>query len=120
VADPEIASPVVPSLPQPNQAVVPSAHLQIEVLRRPVESAEYTSIAFTTRLLDAGVDASVGTVGDALDNSLAESKIGLYKTELIRQHGPWRTCHQVELATSNTSTGTTIADPTPPRPTFPS
>jgi putative transposase len=61
--------------------------------------SQYTSIAFTARLLDASVDASVGSVGDAYDNALAESTIGLYKTELIRRQGPWRTCDQVELAT---------------------
>jgi putative transposase len=61
--------------------------------------SQYTSIAFTTRLIEAGVDASVGSVGDAFDNALAETTIGLYKTELIRRRGPWRTCDQVELAT---------------------
>ena len=69
------------------------------MLRRPVESAQYTSIAFTERLAAAGVDASVGTVGDALDNALAESVIGLFKTELIRRLGPWRTVEHVEAAT---------------------
>ena len=47
----------------------------------------------------AGVSGSVGTVGDAYDNALAESVIGLYKTELIKPAGPWRTAGQVELAT---------------------
>ena len=61
--------------------------------------SQYTSIAFTVRLLDAGVDASVGSVGDAYDNALAETTIGLYKTELIRRQGPWHGCDQVELAT---------------------
>jgi putative transposase len=61
--------------------------------------SQYTSIAFTARLIEAGVDASVGSVGDAFDNALAETTIGLYKTELIRRQGPWRTCDQVELAT---------------------
>jgi putative transposase len=61
--------------------------------------SQYTSIAFTIRLLNAGVDASVGTVGDAYDNALAETTIGLYKTELIRRQGPWHGCDQVELAT---------------------
>ncbi len=46
-----------------------------------------------------GVDASVGTVADAYDNALAESTIGLFKTELIKPRGPWRTCDQVEIAT---------------------
>jgi hypothetical protein len=61
--------------------------------------AQYTSIAFTERLAAAGVSPSVGTVGDAYDNALAESVIGLYKTELIKPGGPWRTAEQVELAT---------------------
>jgi putative transposase len=61
--------------------------------------AQYTSIAFTDRLAAAGVSASVGTVGDAYDNALAESVIGLYKTELIKPRGPWRTAEQVEIAT---------------------
>ena len=50
--------------------------------------AQGTSIAFTERLLEAGVDAAVGPVGDAYDNALAESQIGLYKTELINPDGP--------------------------------
>lgn len=61
--------------------------------------SQYTSIAFTERLADAGVDDSVGSVGDALDNALAESVIGLYKTELIKPRGPWRTAEEVEAAT---------------------
>lgn len=69
------------------------------VLRRSIEPSQYTSIAFTERLAAAGVDASVGAVGDALDNALAESVIGLFKTELIRRRGPWRTVDQVEAAT---------------------
>ena len=65
------------------------------VLRRFIEPNQYTSIAFTERLADAGIDASVGAVGDAL----AESVIGLFKTELIRRRGPWRTVEHVEAAT---------------------
>jgi putative transposase len=61
--------------------------------------SQYTSIAFTERLAAAGAQPSVGTVGDAYDNALAESVIGLYKTELIKPRGPWRTADQVELAT---------------------
>jgi putative transposase len=61
--------------------------------------SQYTSFAFTQRLIDAGVDASVGSVGDALDNAVAESTIGLYKTEKIRREGPWKTLADVELAT---------------------
>jgi transposase InsO family protein len=53
------------------------------VLRRPVESAQYTAITFTEALIEAGIAPSIGTIGDALDNALMESTIGLYKTELI-------------------------------------
>ncbi len=63
--------------------------------------SQYTSIAFTERLAAAGIDPSVGTVGDAYDNGLAETVIGLFKTELIRRRGPWRTVEQVEAATLN-------------------
>jgi putative transposase len=68
-------------------------------LRPPVESAQYTSFAFTQRLIDAGADPSIGSVGDGYDNALAETTIGLYKTELINRRGPWKTIEQVELAT---------------------
>lgn len=61
----------------------------------------YTSIAFTDRLVDEGIDASVGSVGDAYDNALAESQIGLYKTELIHHEGPWRDIDHVEVATAD-------------------
>ena len=61
--------------------------------------SQYTSIAFTERLAAAGAAPSVGTVGDALDNALAESQIGLFKTELIRRRGPWKNVDDVELAT---------------------
>jgi putative transposase len=69
------------------------------VLHPPVESGQYTSIAFTERLAEAGIDPSVGSVGDAFDNALAESVIGLFKTELTKPGGPWRTVEQVEIAT---------------------
>jgi putative transposase len=61
--------------------------------------SQYTSIAFTERLAQVGIDPSVGSVGDAYDNALAESVIGLFKTELIKPGGPWRTVEQVEVAT---------------------
>ncbi len=62
--------------------------------------SQYTSFRFTQHLLDAGIDASIGTVGDALDNALTESMIGLYKTELIKPHGPWHTLEEVDVATA--------------------
>jgi putative transposase len=87
--------------PDPTDAVwvFPSQLLTVKVLRRPVESAQYTSIRYTERLAEIGAAPSVGTVGDSYDNSLAESTIGLYKTELIRRRGPWRTLEEVEPAT---------------------
>ena len=54
---------------------------------------------YTTRLADAGAAPSVGSVGDAYDNALAESIIGLYKTEVIHRRGPWRGFDDVEYAT---------------------
>jgi putative transposase len=62
--------------------------------------SQYTSFRFTQHLIDAGIDASIGTVGDALDNALAESTIGLYKTELIKPQGPWHNKNEVEIATT--------------------
>ena len=70
-----------------------------DVLRRPLESGQYLSMRYTDRLVDAGIAPSVGSQGDAYDNALAESVIGLYKTEVIRRKGPWRTLEAVEFAT---------------------
>jgi putative transposase len=61
--------------------------------------SQYTSIRYTDRLAEVGAAPSIGSVGDSYDNSLAESTIGLFKTELIRRHGPWRSLDEVELAT---------------------
>jgi putative transposase len=60
---------------------------------------QYLSIRYTERLAAAGIERSVGSVGDSYDNALAESIIGLYKTEVIRRHGPWRSIDTVEYAT---------------------
>lgn len=62
--------------------------------------SQYTSFRFTQHLIDSDVDASIGTVGDTLDNALAESLIGLYKTELIKPRGPWHTIQEVDVATA--------------------
>jgi putative transposase len=62
--------------------------------------SQYTSFRFTTHLVTAGIDASIGSVGDAYDNALMESAIGLYKTELIKPRRPWRSLTDVELATA--------------------
>ena len=69
------------------------------MLRRPVESAQYLSIKYTERLADAGLEPSVGTVGDSYDNALAETMIGLFKAEVIHRLGPWKTADAVEWET---------------------
>ena len=61
---------------------------------------QYLSIRYTERLAEAGAVRSVGSRGDSYDNALAESVVGLFKTELIRMRGPWRTLERVELATA--------------------
>ena len=61
--------------------------------------SQYLSIRYTERLAEAGIEASVGSRGDSYDNALAESVIGLYKTEVIRHDGPWRSFDEVEYAT---------------------
>ena len=60
---------------------------------------QYLAIRYTDRLAAAGIEASVGSRGDSYDNALAESVIGLFKTEVIRQQGPWRNLDHVEYAT---------------------
>jgi putative transposase len=60
---------------------------------------QYVSMRYTDRLADAGIAPSVGSQGDAFDNALAESVIGLFKTEVIRRKGPWRSLEAVEFAT---------------------
>ncbi|MCU1695042.1 MAG: transposase, partial [Mycobacterium sp.] len=72
----------------------------VEVLRPPVEPGQYTSIRFSERLAEAGIQPSVGAVGSSYDNALAETINGLYKTELIRPRKPWRTIEELELATA--------------------
>jgi putative transposase len=77
--------------------------------RRPVQGGglvhhsdrgvQYVSIKYTERLAAAGIEPSVGSVGDSYDNALAETIVGLFKTELIRPRGPWRSLDAVEFAT---------------------
>jgi putative transposase len=61
--------------------------------------SQYLSMRYTERLADAGIEPSVGSRGDSYDNALAESMIGLFKAEVIRRKGPWRTLEAVEFAT---------------------
>ena len=61
--------------------------------------SQYLAMKYTERLAEAGIAPSVGSVGDSYDNALAETVIGLFKTEVIRRRGPWRSLEAVELAT---------------------
>jgi len=61
--------------------------------------SQYLAIKYTERLAEAGIDPSVGSVGDSYDNALAESTIGLFKTEVINFLGPWKTVGRVEWET---------------------
>ena len=76
--------------------------------RRPVDGGlvhhsdrgvQYVSIKYSERLAEAGIEPSVGSVGDSYDNALAETVIGLFKTEVIHRRGPWRSLEAVEYAT---------------------
>jgi len=60
---------------------------------------QYLSIRYAERLQKAGLKASVGQIGSSYDNALAETMIGLFKTEVIHRQGPWRGCNDVEKAT---------------------
>lgn len=63
--------------------------------------SQYVSVRYTERLAEAGVQGSVGSVGDSYDNAMAETVIGLFKAEVIRRQGPWKGVEQVEMATLN-------------------
>lgn len=71
-----------------------------EVVHHSDRGSQYTSIRFTERLAGAGIQPSVGAVGSSYDNALAETIIGLYKTELIKTGKPWKTVEDVEMATA--------------------
>ena len=73
------------------------AHKSIE--REPDRGCQYLSIRYSDTLVEAGIEASVGSVGDSYDNALAETINGLYKTEVIRHRDPWKTVGEVEYAT---------------------
>ncbi len=69
------------------------------VIHHSDRGCQYLSIRYTERLKEAGVEPSVGSVGDSYDNALAESVIGLFKSEVIHYRGPWRQLDDVEYAT---------------------
>src|SRR5215213_497078 len=70
-----------------------------QALRRPLEPGQYLSIKYTERLAAAGIEPSVGSVGDSYDNAIAETINGLYKAEVIHRRSPWRSFEAVEFAT---------------------
>ena len=74
-------------------------HAPERLIHHSDHGSQCLSIRYTDRLADAGIEPSVGSVGDSYDNSLAESVIGLYKTEVIRMRGPWKGLDDVEYAT---------------------
>ena len=79
-------------------AFTATGHLD-DLVHHADHGSNYLSVVYTDRIVEIGAKPSTGTVGDSYDNALAEAVNGLYKTELIRRRGPWRTIEQVELAT---------------------
>lgn len=69
---------------------------------------QYLSVRYTERLAEAGIEGSVGSTGDSYDDALAESLIGLYKTEVIRHRGPSAVSTKSNTLPWNGSTGSTI------------
>ena len=83
-----------------NQAICQRAPSEADkLIHHSDRGSQYLSIRYTERLAEAGIDTSVGSVGDSYDNALAESIIGLFKTEVIKFFGPWKTVGQVEWET---------------------
>jgi putative transposase len=72
---------------------------QGDLIHHSDRGVQYVSIRYTERLTEVGITPSVGSVGDSYDNALAETIIGLFKTEVIHQQGPWRNAEGVEFAT---------------------
>lgn len=68
-------------------------------MRRPVELAQYLAIRYAERLSEVGIEPSVASQGDSYDNTLTETVIGRFKTEVIRRAGPWRGLGDVMYAT---------------------
>ena len=83
-----------------NQAICQRAPSEADsLIHHSDRGSQYLSIKYTERLAEAGIDPSVGSIGDSYDNALAESTIGLFKTEVIDFMGPWKSIGQVEWET---------------------
>ena len=87
----------------PGRLLIASRHVthrcRKDTVHHSDRGVQYVSTRYTERLAEAGIEPSVGSRGDSYDNALAESIIGLYKTEVIRRRGPWRGPEDVEFAT---------------------
>jgi putative transposase len=81
------------------QALHDRRPLQGGLIHHSDRGSQYVAIRYTERLREAGIEPSVGSVGDSYDNALAETINGLFKTEVIRRRGPWRSMDAVEFAT---------------------
>lgn len=83
-----------------NQAICQSAPSEAsKLIHHSDRDSQYLSIRYTERLTEAGIDTSVGSVGVSRDNALAESIVGLFKTEIIKFLDPWKSVGQVEWET---------------------
>jgi len=83
-----------------DQAIYGSCWEEVgDLIHHSDRGSQYLAMRYTERLADAGIEPSIGSRGDAYDNALAESVIGLFKTEVIRLKGPWRHLEAVEFAT---------------------
>ena len=82
-----------------NQAICQRAPAEAGLTHHSDRDSQYLSITYTDRLAEEGIDPSVGSVGDSYDNALAESVIGLFKTEVINFMGLWKSMSQVEWQT---------------------
>ena len=91
------ASFVLDALEQAIHARCPSEASQL--VHHSDRGSQYVAIRYTERLAEAGIEPSVGSVGDSYDNALAETINGLFKAEVIHRHGPWRSAETVEIAT---------------------
>jgi putative transposase len=81
------------------QALCERRPLRGDLVHHSDRGVQYVSIKYTERLAEAGIEPSVGSVGDPYDNALAETINGLYKAEVIWRRGPWRSLEQVKFAT---------------------
>ena len=79
-----------------------------DLVHHSARGSQYLAMRYTERLADAGIDPSVGSRGDSYDNALAESVIGLFKTEVIRRKGPWQNLSRPSNSPRDWSTGSII------------